>query len=352
MGRSEQHSSSIPRPVSKERDEKSSFVVRDIVNPAISPSSSQAKERIRWYFVDESRYGIVWPNVLLFVFLHVVYIAGLVHLLRHKLWHSWIFGYWYSLLGAMGVTCGAHRLWSHRSYRASLPLKVWLMVCQSIAGQNDVYTWCRDHRLHHKFSETDADPHNSRRGFFFCHVGWLLTRKHPDVWIKGRTVDCTDLLMDPVLAFQRRYYSLFYLFFCFLLPTLCCHYLIGDTWFDSWIVGSFGRYIVTLHSTWFVNSAAHMFGERPYKRSVEPRDNPWVSWATWGEGFHNYHHVFPYDYAISETGLKLDPMTTFIDLMSFFGLAYDLKRVPRDVVRRVRFRTALESMDENNFQLK
>lgn len=70
--------------------------------------------------------------------------------------------------------------------------------------QNDIYEWSRDHRVHHKYSETDADPHNARRGFFFSHIGWLFMRKHRDVIEKGRKLDFTDLLDDPVVRFQRK----------------------------------------------------------------------------------------------------------------------------------------------------
>ena len=82
---------------------------------------------------------------------------------------------------------GAHRLWSHRSYKAKFSLRVLLMISNTIALQNDIYEWCRDHRVHHKYSETDADPHDSRRGFFFAHMGWLMCRKHPAVKEKGET---------------------------------------------------------------------------------------------------------------------------------------------------------------------
>jgi stearoyl-CoA desaturase (delta-9 desaturase) len=58
--------------------------------------------------------------------------------------------------------------------------------------------------VHHKFSETDADPHNATRGFFFSHVGWLLVRKHPDVKEKGKTIDMSDLEADPLLKFQKK----------------------------------------------------------------------------------------------------------------------------------------------------
>lgn len=71
-------------------------------------------------------------------------------------------------------------------------------------SQNDIYEWARDHRVHHKYSETDADPHNAKRGFFFAHIGWLLVRKHPDVIEKGKKLELTDLKADKVVTFQRR----------------------------------------------------------------------------------------------------------------------------------------------------
>lgn len=104
----------------------------------------------------------------------------------------------------MGITAGAHRLWAHRTYEAKLPLRILLMIMQTTALQNDIHEWTRDHRVHHKFTETDADPHNAKRGFFFSHIGWLMVRKHKDVLIKGKTVDLSDLEADPVVMFQKR----------------------------------------------------------------------------------------------------------------------------------------------------
>lgn len=104
----------------------------------------------------------------------------------------------------MGITAGAHRLWSHKSYKAKLPLKIFLTICNTIAFQNSIWEWARDHRVHHKFSETDADPHNAKNGFFFSHVGWLLVKKHPDVRRKGKVIDMSDLDQDPVVAFQKK----------------------------------------------------------------------------------------------------------------------------------------------------
>jgi len=73
-----------------------------------------------------------------------------------------------------------------------------------MSSQNSVLIWARDHRQHHKYSDTDADPHNSTRGFFFSHCGWLLMRKHPDVIAKGKTIDISDLEADPIVMFYSK----------------------------------------------------------------------------------------------------------------------------------------------------
>lgn len=113
-------------------------------------------------------------------------------------------GVFIGLLASLGVTAGAHRLWAHRTYKANWQLRTLLMIMQTICFQNHIYEWVRDHRVHHKYTDTDADPHNSSRGFFFSHVGWLLVKKHKDVRDKGKTVDMSDLLEDPVVVFQKK----------------------------------------------------------------------------------------------------------------------------------------------------
>lgn len=82
-----------------------------------------------------------------------------------------------------------------------------------------------------------------------------------------------------------------------------------------------------------------MFGDRPYDRNIAPTENESISFITLGEGFHNYHHVFPFDYTVSEYGIKLNPTTIFIDLMAKVGLAYDLKRVSPEMIERRKRRT-------------
>ncbi|XP_077086949.1 acyl-CoA desaturase [Siphateles boraxobius] len=274
---------------------------------------------------------IVWRNVILMTLLHTAALYGLLLVPSASVFTLiWTFGCF--VFSALGITAGAHRLWSHRSYKASLPLRIFLAFANSMAFQNDIYEWSRDHRVHHKYSETDADPHNAVRGFFFSHIGWLLVRKHPDVIEKGRKLEISDLKADKVVMFQRRFYKPSVLLMCFFFPMFVPWFLWGESLWVAYFVPTVLRYTLVLNSTWLVNSAAHMWGNRPYDSTINPRENRFVTFSAIGEGFHNYHHTFPFDYATSEYGWKLNLTTCFIDLMCFLGLASDPKRVSRDAV--------------------
>ncbi|VVC27060.1 Hypothetical protein CINCED_3A025520 [Cinara cedri] len=252
-------------------------------------------------------------------------------------------------VSSIGITAGAHRLWSHRAYKAKWPLRVILIIFNTIAFQNHVYEWARDHRLHHKYSETNADPHNANRGFFFSHVGWLLCRKHPDIMEKGRGIDMSDLLADPIVAFQKKYYKFLMPLLCFILPTMLPVYCWSESWANSWFVATMFRYTFSLNVTWLVNSAAHMWGGRPYDRFINPAENISVALLALGEGWHNYHHVFPWDYKAAELGdYKLNMTTAFIDFFAEIGWAYDLKTVSAATVRKRVERTGIDDVDNKN----
>ena len=296
------------------------------------------KPDVKYYYVNYAFPGFVWRNAIIFSVLHVLYAYGLYLSLFRTSWYAWLFAYLYAVLGGLGITAGAHRLWSHRSYKAGTPLRSFLMLCNCIAGQNDLIEWCRDHRLHHKTSETDADPHNSNRGWFFAHIGWLLQKKHPKVFEMGQKLDLSDLYNDPVLVFQKRYYLPLALFFGLLFPVLVCNLCFGETLFEATCIGIW-RYVTSLHCTWFVNSAAHIWGSQEYDASIEPRESGLVSLGALGEGFHNYHHTFPYDYSTSEHGGYINFTTIFIDTMNLFGFAHSLRSVNRELVQKRRART-------------
>ena len=157
-------------------------------------------------------------------------------------------------------------------------LRLLLVAANSMAGENSIYIWSRDHRTHHKYSETSADPHNAKvkwklvssdciiankifiifyqRGFFFSHIGWLCVRKHPRVISAGKTINMEDLESDTMVMFQHRHYLPCFLLFSFIIPSA-----VPLLWSESLISAYFIsvlRYVMVLHFTWLVNSAAHM----------------------------------------------------------------------------------------------
>ncbi|PVD38623.1 hypothetical protein C0Q70_01239 [Pomacea canaliculata] len=303
--------------------------LEDEVEPVITEETQTQKRPPR---------VIVWRNVILFMFLHLGALYGIYVIPQaHPL--TWLWTCVMYVMSGLGITAGAHRLWSHRSYKAKLPMRMILAIFNSMAFQNDVFEWARDHRAHHKYSETDADPHNAKRGFFFAHMGWLLLRKHPDVREKGRSLDLSDLYADPVVMFQRKYYKTSVLLCCFILPTFVPVYFWGESLSVAFYLPAVLRYALVLNATWLVNSAAHMWGNKPYDKNINPAQNLMVAFSAVGEGFHNYHHVFPHDYSTSEYGWHFNITTMFIDFMSLFGQAYDRRRIPTKVVVQRKART-------------
>jgi len=293
---------------------------------------------------------IVWGNVVKFILLHGLALYGLT-LLPGLSIASWLFLFLTYQFSGLGITAGAHRLWAHRAYKATLPLRLFLVVANSMAGQNSVYTWSRDHRLHHKCSETQGDPHNANRGFFFSHMGWLLVRKHPAVMKAGKTISMSDLEQDPVVMFQHRHYIPCFLLAGFVLPTIVPCLLWGEDPATAYFM-SVIRYVAVLHFTWLVNSAAHMFGMKPYDRDIGPAENRLVSVLAMGEGFHNYHHTFPYDYSTSEWGFRLNATTRFIDAMAALGLAYNLRSASAETVTARAIRTGQVELTRRGIEAK
>ena len=102
---------------------------------------------------------------LYFLFVHITGVLGAYYMTLCKSQTViWCLMLWFS--GEIGITAGLHRLWSHRSYKAHWTLRVFLMLLITMSNQGTIYEWVRDHRIHHKYSDTDADPHNVRNFMF------------------------------------------------------------------------------------------------------------------------------------------------------------------------------------------
>ncbi|KAJ8718941.1 hypothetical protein PYW07_016497 [Mythimna separata] len=279
------------------------------------------------------KHQIVWKNAIGFLILHVFALWGLALVITGTV--SWKTSLWticVLYIGSEGVTIGAHRYYTHRSFKATPLLRAILVTTQTLAGQNSMFIWCRDHRLHHRYSDTDGDPHNSKRGFFFCHMGWLMCKKHPYVIQLGRRIDLSDLQADWMVMFQKKYYYVLYLLLAIYLPVCVPVLYFGETWWNSLLVSYFARYVCELHGTWFVNSIAHLYGTRPYDQNLQPVESWFVSFLSLGEGWHNYHHAFPWDYKAAELTMHFNFSASLIRFFERMGLAYDLKSASPDMV--------------------
>ncbi|CAB3225863.1 unnamed protein product [Arctia plantaginis] len=237
-----------------------------------------------------------------------------------------------AIINGVGITCGVHRLFTHKSYKVITPVKIFLLISFTSAGQNSVYQWIRDHRLHHKFSDTDADPHNARRGLFFSHIGWLMTYKNDEVIKNGLKIDMSDIESDKVIMFFHRYSLLLNTIFCFLLPTLTNVLVWEENWKCAVAWQCFIRFLFAFHCELSVNSFAHLYGYTPYNRNILPKQNLYVAATTLGEGWHNYHHVFPFDYKAAEFFDSFNFSASLIKWWEQRGWAYDLKEATPEIV--------------------
>jgi len=271
--------------------------------------------------------NIKWTSSICMLIIHSLALAALGRLPQCSK-ETLVFAYLLWPISGFGITVGVHRLWSHRSYEAGFIARVLLMFMNCIANQGSIYDWCRDHRVHHKYSETDADPHNAKRGFFFAHMGWLFVKKHPDVGKAGKELDFSDLEADGVVMFQKKFNPWLQMYMCFIFPAQIASYFWGENFWNAFYVAGALRYVFVLHCTYCVNSAAHLYGDHPYDTTSFPAENSFVSWCAVGEGWHNWHHKYPFDYAASELGIssQFNPSKLFIDLMASFGLVWGRKR--------------------------
>lgn len=262
------------------------------------------------------------------LFFHALAVAGVVKLVGHEqCWSLFAEMMFLYMIGGMGITCGAHRLWSHRAYKANAPFRAFLMLLTSIANQGSVFHWARDHRVHHKRSDKEGDPYNASRGFFYSHVGWLLLKKPQAVMEYGKQLNFDDLLADPFVRFQHNFDPWWNQFWCFLAPAIYAHYKYNDFWTGFFVLGCL-RWCICLHATWTVNSTAHIWGDRRYTVEGNPCESCFTSLVAVGEGWHDWHHRYPYDYAAAEGGVweQYNPSKLLIDTAAFFGMAWDRRR--------------------------
>ncbi len=245
----------------------------------------------------------------------------------------------------MSITAGYHRLLSHRAYNAHPLVKNFLLLGSTFAVQGSAFDWVSGHRTHHRHvDDRYDDPYSAQRGFWFSHIGWML-RNYPSGNFDYKNIP--DLTKDKVLQIQHKYYGLWVLAANVGLVA-AMGWLIGDVW-GTLVLAGLLRLVVTHHLTFFINSFCHMFGTRPYTDTNSARDNFFLALFTWGEGYHNYHHFFQYDYRNGVKWWQYDPTKWFIGALSKVGLTSELRTVDDTTIKhaevRMQFKAAQQKID-------
>jgi stearoyl-CoA desaturase (delta-9 desaturase) len=268
---------------------------------------------------------------------------GIVH--GYNGW-SWLFFGLFVVLNGIGIGSGYHRLWSHRTYDAHPLLQWFLAIAGGMALQNSIIVWSARHRVHHRdVDDNDKDPYSIGRGFWFAHVGWML-RDYPSGAIDYSVVP--DLQQDPVAAWQHRWYWTLVWVTNAGVPLLL-GWLTGDVLGMFLLVGV-ARLVLSHHVTFFINSLAHMWGRQPYTDENSARDQHFLALITYGEGYHNYHHMFQSDYRCGIRWWHLDINKWFISTCALLGLVRNRKRAPMIKVLRARlnmdFKRARQKLEQ------
>ena len=266
---------------------------------------------------------INWVNTLFLTICPLAALVGTVLLciLGALTWKTWVLFGVFTYLTGLSITAGYHRLFSHKTYQAPAPIRLIYLLLAAATFEGSVLEWSSDHRVHHRHSDTEKDPYNIKRGFWYAHIGWLIRLDTS----KRDFSNVADLQADPLCRLQHRFYIPLAILVGFILP-------MGIAW--SWgaplaglIIGGALRISVNHHFTFFINSLCHTIGKRPYSEEESARDHWVAAIFTYGEGYHNYHHKFPIDYRNGVRLFHYDPAKWLIWALSKVGLATNLKRI-------------------------
>ena len=294
--------------------------------------------------MNSSKSPIVWHTTLLLLFTFVIAVGGGV-------WYELAVGFrWYHWLAAglmagvtgISITAGYHRLWAHKTYKATPVVSLLFALFGAATYQNSILIWASQHRRHHlHVDDNESDPYSARKGFWFSHVGWLLRdypTNHDDF------SNAKDLQADPIVAWQHKYYFTI-AFLMNVLPPLLLGAVTGEYLAFLLTVGII-RMVYTHHTTFFINSLAHIWGSRPYTTSNTSRDNGLLAFLTYGEGYHNFHHSFQGDYRNGVRWYQFDPTKWLIKTSSWLGLTSNLRKTPGFCIKEAQIQCQLDSADK------
>jgi stearoyl-CoA desaturase (delta-9 desaturase) len=243
---------------------------------------------------------------------------------------------------AMVVSGGYHRYFAHKTFQCHPILKIFYLIIGAAAFQQSALVWATDHRMHHRYVDTDKDPYNIKKGFWWAHAGWLFA-KDPGHRANILAI-APDLVKDKWVMWQHKYWMWISIPLAVGLP-LFIGYLIGRP-VGMFLWAGFLRVVITHHTTFTINSIAHKFGTQPYTDENSARDVWWLAPLLCGENYHNYHHRFQSDYRNGVKWYQYDPTKWALWLLSHTPLVKNLRRTPEHLILKARLEMDLKQLEQ------
>jgi len=286
--------------------------------------------------VDGAHSDVVHAQAIPFVLVHLSCLAAIWTGVTWQTLTICAALYW---LRIFAIGAGYHRYFSHKSYSTSRAFQFVLAFLSQTTAQNSVLWWASQHRRHHLYSDTENDTHSPvQRGFFYAHVGWIFDRKHQ----KADLVRVEDLARFPELRWLDRYE----LVPAVALGTLC--YLIAG--WGGVVVGFLWSTVLVYHSTFCINSLAHVHGKRRFVTGDQSRNNWFLALFTMGEGWHNNHHACQSSARQGFRWWEVDATFYVLTALSWIGVVWDLKQPP-EALRRGEHRPSERAIERAAAQL-
>lgn len=285
----------------------------------------------------EERGKIKWGEEIGFI---LVQLSPILIFWTGSTWFDWVLCLGLYFIRMFFVTGGYHRYFSHSTYKTSRFVQFWIAYFAESSLQKGVLHWAANHRVHHKYSDTPKDPHSKKiYGFWYSHIGWIMGPDFKDTKL--------DLIKDfakfPELLWLNRFHlipPLTLLITVFFVGGSVNAYIDGvDVTFSTIashglsaiVIGFFTSTVLLYHGTFSINSLMHMFGKKRYESKDESKNNLILALITLGEGWHNNHHYYQSSTRQGFYWWEIDITYYILKVMSWFGIVWDLKPVPRHI---------------------
>lgn len=247
-------------------------------------------------------------------------------------WSAFLFGF---VLINMGVGIGYHRFFTHRAFEAGPKMRLAIGILAQMSTQHSVLKWAADHRRHHAFSDDVGDLHSPYidghgnkmskwKGLGIAHFGWLFDNTTSDMKVYGK-----GLIDDPQVMWCHKHRWSIAIFSVFIMPALWAlafggpEHIVGTI-----LIGGLLRNFFFLNFVMGVNSIGHVFGSQRFDTKDGSRNNWFMAWMTFGDGWHNNHHQHPRAASSQIAWWEFDLNGQIIYLWEKMGLVWNVQRAP------------------------